>query len=96
MVDNRSGASSSTSTAVRDGLGKKGGWVPWLIGALLMIGIPTVVDLVFYREDIQDEAHEEEEHVEETGTEEEGEETDTGTNLEEPRDEDAEGDDSGH
>lgn len=78
MVDNASGA--------RDGLGKKGGWVPWLIAALLVMGGFTVLDLVAFREDIQDEAHEEsEDHSE--GTE-EGE----GTDLVEPGDEDAEAD----
>jgi hypothetical protein len=82
MVDNRSGA------PVQDGLGKKGGWVPWLIGALVVIGGLTAIDLAFYRDDIHDEAHEESEDH----SEEEGDETDT--DLVEPGGEDEGTDDS--
>ena len=71
MVDNGSGA--------RDGLGKKGGWLPWLIAALIVMGGFTALDLLAFREDIQDEAHEESEEGE-------------GTDLVEPGDEDAEAD----
>lgn len=77
MVDNASG--------VRDGLGKKGGWVPWLVAALVVIGGLTAIDLAFYRDDIHDEAHEESESHDES----EGE----GSDLVEPGDEDAEADD---
>jgi hypothetical protein len=80
----------SRGSAGRSG-GRSLGWLPWLLGVLVVLGGLTAIDLAFYRDDIQDEAHEEEErHIE--GTDESGNEdhgTDTGTNLEEPRDEDA-------
>jgi hypothetical protein len=89
----------SRGSAARSG-GRSLGWLPWLIGALVLLGGLTAIDLAFYRDDIQDEAHEEEGGhtegteggrtegtVDESGDEDHG--TDTGTNLEEPRDEDA-------
>ena len=48
MVDNR-GSSG----------GRSMGWLPWLLGALVVLGGLTAVDLAFYRDDIHDEAHEE-------------------------------------
>ena len=54
MADNKGTTGSS-----------KLGWLPWLVGALLVMGGLTAVDLAFYRDDIHDEAHEEEGHGEE-------------------------------
>jgi hypothetical protein len=94
-------AQSSGSAARSGGRGGRSlGWLPWLIGTLVLLGGLTAIDLAFYRDDIRDEAHEEEaDHGEgtEAGTDESGDEdhdTDTGTNLVEPRDEDSLGSDS--
>ena len=85
MVENRGSSSGKAG-------GRGMGWLPWLLGALIVLGGLTAIDLAFYRDDIHDEAHEESEsHTEETGDE-----TDTGTNLVEPRDEDADTSDSDH